>query len=409
MNVSFIRIVISAVVAASRLVSGCVYRTSNGTYDGVSAAYPSESEKMAHMAAIEMSRRYPPGHTTLVLSAVPGKFGAAFEEELRVQGFAVRQPGNKLGSSTDVGVSYTLDTIGDEPSCYLRVLLSDGGTYGFAGVLHPESASPSVPTLPTPAVASVEQSEVRPLPDSRALATGFSPAAGPLGGGLPLPAYRLAGSWPAGHIPPFRVHTRGTAARIAERNRVAVDDFCIWNGVTADTILEQGERVYLREPKYLRETKTASSSGAMVPGIASASPIRLPDAVPVLSSPSIQPLAQRPAPAPALAPAPRSFAAPVFGTSDKAVEQLQPAIMPVEEKWDISPGSLRFQIAEWCSTAGYTLVWQADNDYEMGSFAAFRGDFVEGVKQLFSSLQRAGFPLRITIYKRNQVLEVVEN
>jgi LysM repeat protein len=438
--------IIAAMMAA--LLVGCVYR-SMGTYDGVSAGYPSESARLAHMAASEMSRRYPAGHTALVLSAVPGKFAVEFEDALRGRGFTVRQPGSPANVG-DIGVSYTLDTVGDEPACYLRVSMSDGESFGFTGMLRPEPASP-VPSLPLTAGGADRPDLGRPLPDLR------TP-------GDPQPAYLP---------PPYKVHTRGTAAAIAARNRVPVAEFCRWNRVNGEAVLERGEPVYLRAPQPSAPgagTVPASApftvpAPAFVDRSGTAAEIAARNRVPVAEfcrwngvtpnmvldkgeriflqdthvsavisgfvPPMVEPSRSEPASSPAAVPLPDAVpvslpgavpavlqapqvAEPLDGSGPVGVPVVSgkpsPAVaVPFVEQWKIAPGSLRSQIAEWCATAGYTLVWQAETDYEMESYAGFRGGFEEGVNQLFGSLQRAGFPLRITIYKGNQTLEVAEN
>ncbi|MDR2819466.1 MAG: TcpQ domain-containing protein [Desulfovibrio sp.] len=377
------------IICVTVALFGCVYRSSSngGTYDGVSVAYPTEAQKMAEKAANEMSRRYPPGHTTLSLNAAPGSFGMAFEDALRRQGFAVRSSG-----FADVGVTYTLDLIQQEPSCYLRIDTSDGRMFGFAYELSPEPGIP-VTNPPSPLVAE-KQLESRPLPVPEAVAPQAA----------------------AETLPPFTVRTSATAERIAERNHVSLADFCRWNYVEPDTVLKKGRRVYLSKPKKtavtaapppapvapsptLAERETPAPTKRVryiIPEAQEQKPSVVPAAAP------LPPVAAKPTEQPVAAAMPvSSVQAPPF-----TVEEIS---APVEAKWSIAPGSLRSQLTAWCATAGYTMVWKAASDYEMESYAAFKGDFIEGIKQLFSGLQRSGFPLRTTIYKGNQVLEVTEN
>jgi LysM repeat protein len=381
------------IICVTVALFGCVYRSStNGTYDGVSATYPTEAQKMAEKAANEMSRRYPPGHTTLSLSAAPGSFGMAFEDALRRQGFAVRSSG-----FADVGVTYTLDLIQQEPSCYLRIDTSDGRMFGFAYELSPE---PGVPVTNPPGYPLVAEKQLESRP-------------------LPVPPVPEAPQAAAEPLPPFTVRASATAERIAERNHVSLADFCRWNYVEPDTVLKKGRRVYLNKPKKTAVTAVPPPS----------TPVASPPPPPTTLAESEPPAptkrvryvipeaqAQESPVVPAAAPLPLAAAKPAEQPVAMPVSSVQAPpytveekFAPVEEKWSIAPGSLRSQLTAWCATAGYTMVWKAASDYEMESFAAFKGDFIEGIKQLFSGLQRAGFPLRTTIYKGNQVLEVTEN
>lgn len=473
MKAVFIYFII-ALYAAIWLCGGCALRsnTADGmtTYDGVSSDYPGAAQSLADKTAQELSRRYPPGHTSIAIVAAPsGNFSESLEASLRRQGFAVRPS----GQYADVRVAYTLDSIQGESSCYLQVKTSDGGSFGYARELTPELGRPvTVPPSSGVVYADAPKLESRPLPESVA-----------------MPAKSAA-------VPQHAVNSKSTAAKIAKRNSVPVADFCRWNGVTPDTVLESGRKVYLSEP---------ASSAPSAPLLASAAPISQASSAPVtpvaavpISAP-IAPVAANPAPAPApmpaapQAPAPTlvASAAPVSVSSPSSTPVMrdastirpipvvvttseaaplpvakpvaeekplppvlpEPAVKPLPEKplplaeskkpssqaapitpiaaapvsaplpkddgiheayvpqseWSIEPGTLRAQITAWTARAGYQLVWKASHDYDMDSHARFQGDFVGAVKNLFTGLQHAGFPLRVTLYKGNNVMEVSEN
>ncbi|MDR2744446.1 MAG: TcpQ domain-containing protein [Desulfovibrio sp.] len=334
------------------MCSGCVSRSVNGAYDGVSGEYPTTAVRLAAQAAEELSRRYPPGRTSVSLNAAPGAFGGAFEEKLRQRGFAVR-PG---GQFADVGVSYTLDTIQNEPSCYLRVATSDGQSFGFAKELAPERDVPV--TMPPVAARAESTVESRPLPESPDPAAPLSDKSA----SLPKPLLADAAVKPRTSVPPSAPAVSSSTA--------------------AASFGKHPESGNLASSKAF---KPATTTAAFVPSQSSAQP---------LSSPT----------APAQPSVPLSY---VYKPLD-AVNVASPSVY-ADVRWEISPGSLRGQINGWTARAGYTLVWHTDRDFEMSSYTAYRGDFVEAVKQLFSGLQRAGYPLRITIYKGNQTLEITEN
>lgn len=318
-------------------MSGCGARsTSMGdltTYDGVSREHPGDAHSLAEQTARELSRRYPPGHTSLALVSAPGSFSETLEAALRRQGFAVAGP----EQSADVRVAYTLDAIQGEPTCYLQVKTSDGGRFGYVRELTNE---PGLPVTEPPSVAPLP---VEPVLESR-----------------PLPDMPVAATTPqtSKTMPPNTVHTTGTASRIAKRNGVPVADFCRWNNVEPRETLYAGHRVWLHEP-----------------------PVAIPVAAPVPPSPV----------AATAEPLPR--------------EDIHQGEIPTSE-WNIEPGGLRAQLNAWASRAGYQLVWKAGHDYDMESHAAFQGEFPEAVKKLFSGLQRAGYALRVTLYKGNNVMEV---
>ena len=78
--------------------------------------------------------------------------------------------------------------------------------------------------------------------------------------------------------------------------------------------------------------------------------------------------------------------------------------------WEVERGRmLREQMESWAAQAGYTLIWSAQNDYEMQSSARFTGVFIEAVKNLFAALASNGLALRVTIYQGNNVMEVSEH
>ena len=95
----------------------------------------------------------------------------------------------------------------------------------------------------------------------------------------------------------------------------------------------------------------------------------------------------------------REVLTPVAATAIEAV--------PV---WEIHKGEmLRGLMEGWAAIAGYSLIWNAQNDYEMRSSATFSGVFVDAVKNFFAALQANGLALRVTIYQGNQVMEVSEH
>lgn len=77
--------------------------------------------------------------------------------------------------------------------------------------------------------------------------------------------------------------------------------------------------------------------------------------------------------------------------------------------WQIQPGLLSPQLKKMAESAGYTLVWRSSNDFDLAVSSAYQGDFINFVQQLFMQLHTQGTPLRVTIFKGNKVIEVVED
>lgn len=85
------------------------------------------------------------------------------------------------------------------------------------------------------------------------------------------------------------------------------------------------------------------------------------------------------------------------------------APLPPPQAWIINPGLLRGQLEAWSARAGYQLVWEAKNDFEMFSQASFEADYIGAVTGLFSGMHAQGNPLRVTVYQGNRVLKVTED
>lgn len=116
------------------------------------------------------------------------------------------------------------------------------------------------------------------------------------------------------------------------------------------------------------------------------------------------PSAPLPAPVPAVAEEVSAEPPAVIETVSVSAE---PVSLP---SWQVERGRmLREQMENWAAQAPYTLIWSAQNDYEMQSSATFSGVFIEAVKNLFAALASNGVALRVTIYQGNNVMEVSEH
>lgn len=389
------------------LCAGCVmHRSAPGSFDGLSAAYSGDARILAERTAEELGRRHAPAHTTVALDRAPGMFGDVLEQKLRADGFA-------LGSS-GLGVSYRLDVLDAEGSPtlgYVRVACTDGQLFSFTREIFKGTEAPlSTPARP---VREERQLESRPLPES------FP---------QPAPTNTLAPS-----VRKYTVKKTGTAAAVARRCGIPVRDFCRWNQVGSNAVLEKGYEVYLSEPPAglipvaatvpvpagaSEEPSAATTPAPMpepvsLPSRAQTSPaLRLEKPQPgepvaytpvAVSMPAAQPIAEAPVAVSASTPAPST------SSSSMPVAAIEAVPVP-KALWEIQKGSmLRGQMEGWAAVAGYSLIWNAQNDYEMRSYATFSGEFIDAVKNFFAALQANGLALRVTIYQGNKVMEVSEH
>ncbi|MBQ9536752.1 MAG: TcpQ domain-containing protein [Desulfovibrionaceae bacterium] len=74
--------------------------------------------------------------------------------------------------------------------------------------------------------------------------------------------------------------------------------------------------------------------------------------------------------------------------------------------YSLSPGRLAQQLASWCKTAGYELIWQAPYDFEVRLAANYGANFEAALAQILRTLKAEGAALQVTLYVVNRVLEV---
>ena len=426
-------------------LSGCLAGQKTGSLDTLSADHAGDARALAELAATELTERHAPAHTALRLERAPGAFGETLEAELRRAGFALVPDGG-------LGISYTLDVLRDQgqPLGYVRISSTDGQLFSISRKL---SDAPVSYTEPPSAKAPSSTLEARPLPDPVS-----SPGVDPAGqAALPVaesPA--KATTVPpvgAGNVKTVPVSRTATAAAVARRSGVPVDDFCRWNNVGPNAMLIEGYQVYLSEPPA--GTIPVAAENPVPAGVAAGTPeaslpapmpasttlpahtsakLSLPSAPqkaetisytpPVSSAPVAAPVTAPPAPvaegphvSPMPSPVPTSTPS---GDTASAVPASLPAdaeIIPVSNpagmgvrSWEIVKGEmLKAQLERWAADAGYTLIWSAHNDYEMQSNSTFNGPFKDAVKAFFRAFQSNGHALRVTIFEGNNVMEVSEH
>ena len=413
-------------------LSGCLAVQKAGSLDTLSADHAGDARALAELAATELTERHAPAHTALRLERAPGAFGETLEAELRRAGFALVPDGG-------LGISYTLDVVRDQgqPLGYVRISSTDGQLFSISRKL---SDAPVTYTEPPSAKAPSSTLEARPLPDPVS-----SPGVDPAGqAALPVaesPAKEAtvppAG---AGNVKTVPVSRTATAAAVARRSGVPVDDFCRWNNVGPNAMLIEGYQVYLSEPPagtipVAAENPVPVPASTTLPAHTSAK-LSLPSAAPqkvetktISYTPVAAPVTPPAPPAPVakgregVSPVPSPMPTSTPSGDTAAVPASLPAdaeIIPVSNpagmagmgvrSWEIVKGEmLKAQLERWASDAGYTLIWSAHNDYEMQSDSTFNGPFKDAVKAFFGALQSGGHALRVTIYEGNKVMEVSEH
>ena len=446
------------------IAGGCVFRSSTNAggmtaYDGVSDGHKGDAQALAEKTAQALSLKYPPGHTSISLVASPGVFGQSLENALRQKGFIV-VPGEQ---SAAVRVAYTLDGIQGEDRCYLQVKTSDGGNFGFVRELTNDPGVPiTEPPLPSRYGYASNEAALpeKNLPASMPMSPAVASANTGNSGSIPIRS--------AGKAEQIAKRNKVSVADFCRWNKVSPQE-TLPSGKRV--FLQEPPTATAAASTSIAEQPLPISAGpvaappaspvAPVPAVSPISPVASPVASakePVLvasasttmrDASTIRPIpvvvADEPAPLPAAATTPSP------ATAQKPVEavKLPPAAEPIvvapvsaqtppvaalpstskepqhspftpiavptadtpatPETWNITPGTLRAQVVAWAARAGYQIVWKAEHDFDIEAHANFRGDFLGAMEQLFSGLQRVGTPLRVTVYKSNNVLEVQEN
>lgn len=177
----------------------------------------------------------------------------------------------------------------------------------------------------------------------------------------------------------------GRADEVARRYKVNVDDFCEWNKVGKSAWLATGYEVYLQAPP----------DGTIVVANIPAS------ATDPMAGKKLPPIVK-----PAAAQTAAMPAEPVNAVYNPEEDAFRPVPASSDFIYALHPGQLSVQLMDWCSHAGYELVWKVDDDFEITSYSGFGPDFKKSLTMLFNSLMDSGEPLRATVYERNHIVEV---
>lgn len=83
---------------------------------------------------------------------------------------------------------------------------------------------------------------------------------------------------------------------------------------------------------------------------------------------------------------------------------LSPIVKPASS-FTLGMGSLQAQLEKFSKDNGYTLVWNAENDYYLEAVTVFNGNYEGIIKDIFKALKGNNIFLKGTLYS-NKVLEI---
>lgn len=79
----------------------------------------------------------------------------------------------------------------------------------------------------------------------------------------------------------------------------------------------------------------------------------------------------------------------------------------IQEQWTASDGaSLSATLTGWAQRAGWTVVWETDDDFRLAAGATLDGDFPTAAGGLIQAFSHARPRLRAVFYGGNRVLRV---
>lgn len=83
------------------------------------------------------------------------------------------------------------------------------------------------------------------------------------------------------------------------------------------------------------------------------------------------------------------------------------ASMAIQEQWTATDGaSLSATLTGWAQRAGWTVVWETDDDFRLAAGATLAGDFQTAAGGLIEAFNHARPRLRAIFYGGNRVLRV---
>lgn len=99
---------------------------------------------------------------------------------------------------------------------------------------------------------------------------------------------------------------------------------------------------------------------------------------------------------------------PIKEPVTKAINEIKKTSKPVikaANSFTLGMGSLQAQLEKFSKDNGYTLVWNAENDYYLEAVTVFNGNYEGIIKDIFKALKGNNIFLKGTLYS-NKVLEI---
>ncbi len=196
------------------------------------------------------------------------------------------------------------------------------------------------------------------------------------------------------------------AGKLADRLGLRRRDFFDWNNFGANAELGEGYVVFVSKPDPGTIPVAQGNSTPPLPAPMEAKSPKSGSSVttPQPSATASTPLTGTPAAVTTSAPL------PVEDMSAKNNPLFSVAPTDYAKSWEILGGTmLKTNMENWAALAGYSLVWNPANDYELRSSATFYGDYIQAMKEFFAQLQASGLALRVNIYQGNHVTEISDN
>ncbi len=109
------------------------------------------------------------------------------------------------------------------------------------------------------------------------------------------------------------------------------------------------------------------------------------------------------------APLPALAAAAVSAAPPPPAHSSPPAVVSsaIQEEWTATDGaSLSTTLTGWAQRAGWTVVWETDDDFRLSAGGALEGDFPTAAGGLIEAFSHARPRLRAIFYAGNKVLRV---
>ncbi len=109
------------------------------------------------------------------------------------------------------------------------------------------------------------------------------------------------------------------------------------------------------------------------------------------------------------APLPALAAAAVSAAPPPPAHSNPPAVVSsaIQEEWTATAdASLSTTLTGWAQRAGWTVVWETDDDFRLSAGGALEGDFPTAAGGLIEAFSHARPRLRAIFYAGNKVLRV---